>query len=89
MLIIIDRYCVGTRRQALLTQEHIDRCHNLLENGRLKNYEARMVAEVKLYWVIYEKCCPQGRKIDLSDAKFALQNWRNQWAGLFGEPFLW
>jgi hypothetical protein len=69
----------------MLTQEHIDRCSHLLENGSLKNYEARMVAEVKLYWVIYTKCCPQGYQVDLQDAKLSLQDWKKDWANLFGD----
>ncbi|KAJ5110180.1 hypothetical protein N7532_002825 [Penicillium argentinense] len=78
------QYCVGTRRETVLTQSHIDRCRIFLESGNLENYEARMVAEVKLYWVIYEKCC--GRRIDLAEAKLALQSWKDQWASLFDEP---
>ncbi|KAJ6007259.1 hypothetical protein N7540_011235 [Penicillium herquei] len=56
------QYCVGTRRQAMLNQKHIDACQEVFEHGSLTNYEARMVAEVKLYWVIYEKCCPQNQE---------------------------
>ncbi|OAA76221.1 hypothetical protein LEL_05905 [Akanthomyces lecanii RCEF 1005] len=80
------QYCVGTRRQAMLNQDHVDRCSHLLETGSLKNYEARMVAEVKLYWVIYTKCCPQSNRVDLQDARVALQNWKKEWASLFDEP---
>lgn len=72
----------------MLTQDHIDRCHHFLENGDLKNYEARMVAEVKLYWVIYNKCCPQGHPVNLQDTKMALQDWKKEWAKLFGANFL-
>lgn len=80
------QYCVGTRRQAMLNQSHVDRCSHLLETGSLKNYEARMVAEVKLYWVIYTKCCPQSNRVDLQDARSALQSWKKDWASLFDEP---
>ncbi|KAJ5600594.1 hypothetical protein N7450_001661 [Penicillium hetheringtonii] len=83
-LILINRYCVGTRRQTMLSQEHVDKCQIPLGNGSFKNYEARMVAEVKLYWVIYTKCCPQDQQVDLSDAKLSLQDWKEDWKNLFG-----
>lgn len=80
------QYCVGTRRQTMLNQDHVDRCSHLLETGSLKNYEARMVAEVRLYWVMYTKCSPQNNQVDLHDAKAALQHWKKEWANLFDEP---
>ncbi|OAA58224.1 Major facilitator superfamily domain, general substrate transporter [Cordyceps fumosorosea ARSEF 2679] len=80
------QYCVGTRRQTMLRQEHVDRCSLLVETGSLQNYEARMVAEVKLYWVMYTKCCPQSGEVDVRDCKVALRNWKTEWAGLFDEP---
>ncbi|KAJ5614883.1 hypothetical protein N7528_008537 [Penicillium herquei] len=80
------QYCVGTRRQAMLNQKHIDACQEVFEHITLTNFEARMVAEVKLYWVIYEKCCPQSEQVDLSKAKSALKAWRTEWASLFNEP---
>ncbi|KAJ5618755.1 hypothetical protein N7510_002739 [Penicillium lagena] len=80
----IDAWFLWNHLCAILTQAHVDRCHLLVESGNLRNYEARMVAEVKLYWVIYEKCC--GLRVNLSDAKLALQNWKKQWASLFDEP---
>ncbi|KAI8651648.1 hypothetical protein NCS55_01410500 [Fusarium keratoplasticum] len=43
-----------------------------------------MVAEVELYWIIYNKC---GRpQIDLEDTKLALQNWQRKWTGLYHGP---
>lgn len=47
------------------------------------NYEARMAAEVQLYWIIYQKSC--GSQVDLIDTKLALQGWKQDWAGLFSE----
>lgn len=42
-----------------------------------------MVAEVKLYWLIYEKCSgPQG---NLAETKLALQSWLQDWVDLFSE----
>ncbi|ATY64959.1 C6 finger domain [Cordyceps militaris] len=80
------QYCVGTRRQALLRQEHVDRCAHPAGTGSLGNYEARMVAEVKLYWVMYTECCPQTGPVDVQAAKAALQDWKREWASLFEEP---
>lgn len=85
-LIVIGRYCVGTRRQALLNQEQIDRCVRFIESDNITNYEARMVAEVNLYWVIYRNCC--GSDIKLPETKIALQNWRQEWTKLFGKSQL-
>ncbi|KAH6647169.1 hypothetical protein BKA67DRAFT_581868 [Truncatella angustata] len=78
------QYCVGTRRQTVLNQAHIDRCVKLIDSSEVTNYEARMVAEVKLYWIIYNKC---GRpRIDLAETKLALQNWQRDCMDLFDEP---
>lgn len=82
-LICLCRYCVGTRRQALLTQEQINRCVRFVESDNVTNYEARMAAEVNLYWIIYDKCC--GSDIDLSETQLALQQWRQEWNTLFGK----
>ncbi|RSM14764.1 hypothetical protein CDV31_005346 [Fusarium ambrosium] len=78
------QYCVGTRRHSLLNQTQIDRCLEFAKFDGITNYESRMVAEVELYWVIYNKCgSPQ---IDLEDTKFALQNWQGEWASLYHGP---
>jgi hypothetical protein len=77
------RYCVGTRRQTLLNQKHIDLCYLFLECGDVNNYEMRMVAEVKLYWTMHHKC--SGLQVDLRDAKLALQSWQKEWAHLFSK----
>lgn len=77
----IHRYCVGTRRHSLLNQSQIDRCLELVKFDGITNYESRMVAEVELYWIIYNKC---GRpQIDLEDTKLALQSWQREWTGLY------
>lgn len=80
------RYCVGTRRQALLNQEQIDHCLRLIESDNITNYEARMVAEVSLYWIIYKNSC--GQYIKFSEVKQVLQIWRRDWATLFGASLL-
>ncbi|KAF4459062.1 nicotinamide mononucleotide permease [Fusarium albosuccineum] len=78
------QYCVGTRRQSLLTQEHIDRCLYFSKLDYITNYEARMAAEVGLYWIIYNKCGTS--QVDLTGTKLALTAWQQEWAKLFDEP---
>ncbi|PQK13033.1 hypothetical protein BB8028_0003g16470 [Beauveria bassiana] len=79
-------YCVGTRRPAMLTQEHVGRCLPVIETGILQNYEARMVAEVRLYWVMYTKCSAHDCRVDLQAAKVGLKDWKNEHANLLDEP---
>lgn len=68
----------------MLSKNQIDCCSRLVKSGRANNYEERMVAEVNLYWIIYEKCCAS--EIDLVATKLALQSWRQEWTILFGNP---
>ncbi|KAJ3459684.1 hypothetical protein MRS44_015757 [Fusarium solani] len=78
------QYCVGTRRHSLLNQTQISRCLELVKFDGITNYESRMVAEVELYWIIYNKC---GRpQIDLEDTKLGLQSWQREWTGLYHGP---
>ena len=44
-----------------------------------------MVAEVQLYWIIYNKCGVA--QIDLAGTKLALQAWQQDWMSLFGQSF--
>ncbi|KAL6248087.1 hypothetical protein RBB50_005435 [Rhinocladiella similis] len=78
------QYCVGTRRQAILNQAQINQCLRFLESDNVTNFEARMVAEVQLYWIIYEKCYDS--EIDSTDTKRTLQEWQREWAALFNQP---
>ncbi|KAL6407574.1 hypothetical protein AUP68_08593 [Ilyonectria robusta] len=78
------QYCVGTRRQALLNETRINRCLRFIDTTKAPNFEARMVAEVKLYWLIYEKC--SGPQVNLAETKLALQSWLQDWADLFNQP---
>lgn len=85
------QYCVGTRRQALLNQAQINQCLRFLESDNVTNFEARMVAEVQLYWIIYEKyICydsDSAEVVDSTDSTTrALQEWQRDWAGLFNQP---
>lgn len=86
LLLILLRYCVGTRRSSFLRQSQIDHCLRLMGSDNVTNYEARMGAEIQLYWIIYQKCC--GHQIDLADAKTSLQSWQREWAALFSKFIL-
>ncbi|PYI27945.1 hypothetical protein BP00DRAFT_482049 [Aspergillus indologenus CBS 114.80] len=78
------RYCVGTRRQALLADVDIERCARFMQTASITNYEARMIAEVKLYWIIYRRCC--GPQPDLETVKRALATWQQEFLALFTQP---
>lgn len=64
-----------------MNQVQVDRGLHFLESDSITNFEARMAAEVKHYWIIYNNCC--GTDVDLVDAKSALQAWQREWAALF------
>lgn len=66
----------------MITEVQINRCSRLIESESITNYESRMVAEVKLYWIIYKQC--SGSQIDLPETKDILQSWRHKWHALFG-----
>ncbi|KAH8430747.1 Zn(II)2Cys6 transcription factor domain-containing protein [Aspergillus melleus] len=78
------QYCVGTRRQAMLSEAQIGHCTRFIESDSVTNYEARMVAEVKLYWIIYKHCSRS--QIDLPEVERVLQNWQHEWHALFAQP---
>ena len=44
-----------------------------------------MVAEVMLYWIIYESC--SNVQVDLPKTQSALREWRQEWKFLFGRLF--
>jgi len=76
-------YCVGTGRKTVLDQDDIERCRRVLIVGRASNFESRMVAEVHLYWIIYES---SRNPVDLPKTQSALHAWREEWKHLFEEP---
>lgn len=77
------RYCVGTRRKSLLTQTQVDDCAKVLEHQDIPQFETRMVAEVKLYWIIYTQCCAS--RLNLHNIRISLDSWKRDWAVLFGK----
>lgn len=75
-------YCVGTRRKAMLDRNDIEQCRHILVN-ETSNFESRMVAEVFLYWIIYESSL---HPIDLPKTQAALHAWKEEWKFLFDQP---
>ena len=41
-----------------------------------------MVAEVDLYWIVYERCL--GSTVDLPKVQDALREWKRQWSFVLG-----
>lgn len=76
-------YCVGTGRKAVLEHGDIERCRRALVVKRASNFESRMVAEVCLYWIIYES---SRKPVDLPNTQSALHSWKEEWKHLFEEP---
>ncbi|CAI6332092.1 unnamed protein product [Periconia digitata] len=76
-------YCVGTHRRSVLTQDDVSRCRLILSADHATNFESRMVAEVHLYWIIYQNC---NTWIDLPKAQAALNSWKMEWGFLLDQP---
>jgi hypothetical protein len=75
-------HCVGTRRPAALSQKQLQHLMRSSEHRKFSNFESRMIAEVKLYWVIYQmtSASPTG----ISRTNHELLEWQNENAALFG-----
>jgi hypothetical protein len=76
-------YCVGTRRRAVIERKDIDRCRRILGSENATNFETRMVAEIFLYWLLYES---SNGPVDLPKTQAALQNWKSEWQHVFDRP---
>jgi len=76
-------YCVGTRRRAVIDRKDIDRCRLILGSENATNFETRMVAEIFLYWALYESF---NAPVDLPRAQAALQSWKSEWQYVFDRP---
>lgn len=74
---------MGTRRPSLLNDAHIDTCVSLLEHNDVDNFESRMAAEVRLYWIILKKC--SASEVNLVETEAALEAWNGEWSALFSE----
>jgi len=62
----------------------IDRCRMVLDSDHATNFECRIVAEVHLYWTIYETCL--GDSVDLPETQAILRAWKQEWGFLFDQP---
>ncbi|KAF8855187.1 hypothetical protein BDZ45DRAFT_805164 [Acephala macrosclerotiorum] len=74
-------YCVGTRRKAMFDIHQINKCREVLVADQITNFETRMVAEINLYWIIYESCA--AIQVDLPGTQTSLHQWREEWKFLF------
>jgi hypothetical protein len=74
-------YCVGTRRRAVVDQTDIDRCRLLLESEKATDFETRMVAEIYLYWALYESF-----NAPVDQAQATLKSWKSEWQNVFDHP---
>lgn len=79
------QYCVGMRRQVLLREEQLKTSFRLAELDNATNFESRMVAEVKLYWIIYERCCAS--RVSIPEVKIVLDKWQQECSSLFRQYF--
>lgn len=75
-------YCVGTSRRSTLQAWQIERCQTILDLDHAHNFEVRMVAEIHLYWTVYENLV--GESVDLLKSVAALQAWKRKWEFVLG-----
>jgi hypothetical protein len=78
-------YCVGTSRRSTLQAWQIERCQSILDLDHALNFEVRMVAEIHLYWTVYENLI--GESVDLLKSVAALQAWKRKWEFVLGMAF--
>lgn len=75
-------YCVSTSRKSMLHASQIARCRAIVGSDHATNYELRMVAEIYLYWTVYENT--SGDTIDLLKSVAHLQDWKKEWQVVLG-----
>lgn len=75
-------YCVGTSRRSMLQPWQIERCRAVIDSDHAINFEVRMVAEIYLYWTVYEHLIHES--IDLLKSVAALQTWKRKWEFVLG-----
>jgi hypothetical protein len=66
----------------MIDSDQIARCRLILDSDYVTNFETRMVAEVNLYWCMYENC--SGLRVDLPKAQTALNSWKQEWKFVLG-----
>jgi hypothetical protein len=69
----------------MLVSAQIEKCSGTLQSDYATHFETRMVAEINLYWVIYEYCC--GASVDLPKTQAALHAWKQDWKAVLGKQF--
>ncbi|CAG8018764.1 unnamed protein product [Penicillium salamii] len=77
-------YCVGTSRRSMLQPWQIERCRAIIASDHAINFEVRMVAEIHLYWTVYEYLIHES--VDLLKSVAALQTWRRKWEFVLEQP---
>ncbi|KAJ5375542.1 hypothetical protein N7517_007548 [Penicillium concentricum] len=77
-------YCVGTSRRSMLQPWQIERCRAIIISDHAINFEVRMVAEIYLYWTVYEHLIQES--VDLLKSVAALQTWRRKWEFVLEQP---
>lgn len=68
----------------MLQSWQIERCRAIINSDRASNFEIRMVAEIYLYWTVYEHLIEES--VDLLNAVAALQTWKRKWEFVLGMP---
>ena len=66
----------------MLQAWQIERCQVILDSDHATNFEVRMVAEIHLYWIVYEHLLEE--PVDLLKSVAALQAWRRKWEFVLG-----
>ncbi|KAJ5984949.1 hypothetical protein N7499_008793 [Penicillium canescens] len=77
-------YCVGTSRRSMLQPWQIERCRAVIDSDHAINFEVRMVAEIYLYWTVYEHLIHES--VDLLKSVAALQTWKRKWEFVLDQP---
>ncbi|KIW02086.1 hypothetical protein, variant [Verruconis gallopava] len=82
LILVHLHYCCGTRRRSIVGRHQVEKCKEILKSDHATNFEQRMVAEVNLYWIIYEQCT--GSTLDLPKVQASLHEWKKQWSFVLG-----
>jgi hypothetical protein len=67
----------------MIDRAQVQKCSDVLQSDFSTNFEIRMVAEINLYWIMYD-CC-SGPTVDLPKTQTALHAWRQDWKNVLGE----
>ncbi|KAK6812537.1 hypothetical protein RU639_011681 [Aspergillus parasiticus] len=78
------QYCVGTSRKSMIHASQIPKCRAIVGSDHATNYELRMVAEIHLYWTLYEHTSSES--IDLLKSIASLQDWKKEWQFILEQP---